>query len=69
VLHLLRTVDVDAADEGWHARGPGTDIRAVNAAALRGLGAAGLAEKLEACVTAEGGVLPARRARRKSGTS
>ena len=69
VLHLLRTVDVDAADEGWHARGPGTDIRAVNAAALRGLGAAGLAERLEACVTAEGGVLPARRARRKSGTS
>ena len=38
ILHLLRQSDVDAADESWFERGPGDDIRAKNAALLRGIG-------------------------------
>ena len=38
VIHLLRQCDIDAADEAWYEQGPGDDIRAKNAALLRGMG-------------------------------
>ena len=38
MLHLLRQSDVDAADQSWFNNGPGDDIRAKNAALLRGMG-------------------------------
>jgi len=50
VLHLLRRCDVAAADEAWYDRGPGTDIRAANAAALRAKGEVDLARMLRRCV-------------------
>ncbi len=51
VLHLLRRSDVAAADDAWHGeRGPGTDIRAANAAALRAKGERDLARMLRRCV-------------------
>ena len=58
VLHLLRRCDVAAADDAWYGeRGPGTDIRAANAAALRAKGERDLARMLRRCV----GVAPAPR--------
>ena len=51
VLHLLRRCDVSAADEAWYGeRGPGTDIRAANAAALRAKGERDLARMLRRCL-------------------
>ena len=50
VLHLLRRCDVAAADEAWYDRGPGTDIRAANAAALRAKGEVDLARMLRRCL-------------------
>ena len=53
ILHLLRRCDVDAADESWFGeKGPGTDIRAANAASLRAKGEADLAKMLHRCLTA-----------------
>ena len=53
ILHLLRRCDVDAADESWFGeKGPGTDIRAANAASLRAKGEADLAKMLRRCLTA-----------------
>jgi hypothetical protein len=49
----LRQSDVDAADEQWHSRGPGDDIRAKNAAMLRGMGAEELRRMLRACVAGD----------------
>ena len=49
VLHLLRQSDVDAADESWFERGPGDDIRARNAALLRGMGEAKMRAMLKKC--------------------
>ena len=50
VIHLLRQCDIDAADEAWFERGPGDDIRAKNAALLRGMGESRLRSMLRACV-------------------
>ena len=53
ILHLLRRCDVDAADDSWFGeKGPGTDIRAANAASLRAKGEADLAKMLRRCLTA-----------------
>ena len=49
VLHLLRQSDVDAADESWFDKGPGDDIRARNAALLRGMGEGKLRAMLKKC--------------------
>ena len=49
VLHLLRQSDVDAADESWFERGPGDDIRAKNAALLRGMGESKMRAALMKC--------------------
>ena len=50
VIHLLRQCDIDAADEAWYEQGPGDDIRAKNAALLRGMGESRLRSMLRACV-------------------
>jgi len=50
VLHLLRQSDVDAADKVWFSTGPGDDIRAKNAALLRGMGVGKLRKMLRACI-------------------
>ena len=49
VLHLLRQSDVDAADQSWFERGPGDDIRAKNAALLRGMGESKMRAALMKC--------------------
>ena len=49
ILHLLRQSDVDAADESWFERGPGDDIRAKNAALLRGMGERKMRAALAKC--------------------
>ena len=55
VLHLLRQSDVDAADESWFDRGPGDDIRARNAALLRGMGEANMRAMLKKCFAVDDG--------------
>jgi hypothetical protein len=40
---------VDAADESWFERGPGDDIRAKNAALLRGMGESKMRAALMKC--------------------
>ena len=51
VLHLLRRTDIDAAERRWVEKNGG-DIRAANAATLRGMGAEELRGMLRACVDA-----------------
>ena len=53
VLHLLRQSDVDAADESWFERGPGDDIRARNAALLRGMGEGKMRAMLKKCFASD----------------
>jgi len=61
VLHLLRQSDVDAADESWFDKGPGDDIRARNAALLRGMGERKLRAMLKKCFEKESRDEPKRR--------
>ena len=51
VLHLLRQSDVESADDQWYNNGPGDDIRAKNAAMLRGMGEDTLRKMLQKCCT------------------